>query len=192
MRIRAVVTTFLAVAALAAPALADDFTDQLDEAKTAYAKHDLGTAQAALNSASQLLRQQRVELWKAVLPDPQPGWKAEDAEGAAAAMALLGGGVSVSRNYRKDSETVNIEIVTDSPIIASMSGLLNGLITLDGAKLIVMDGHKVTYNKNENSYMTMIGDKALVTVKGQGKVPEDELKTYVKAIKFAEIEKLLK
>ena len=189
---RKILAAFVAVAALTLPALADDFTDQLDEAKAAYAKHDLGTAQAALNSASTLLRQQRLELWKAVLPEALPGWTAEDAEGAAAAMALLGGGVSVSRNYRKDGESVNIEIVTDSPIIASMSGLLNGLITLDGAKLVVMDGRKVSYNKNENSYMTMIRDKALVTVKGQGKVPEDELKAYVKAIKFAEIEKLLK
>jgi hypothetical protein len=181
----------LAALATAAPARADDFTDQLDEARTAYSKHDLATAQTALNAAVTLMHQQRVEQWKAVLSEPLPGWKGEEAKSASAGVALFGGGISVSRIYRDDGgASITVTIVSDSPLIAAMGGVLNGLITTEDSKLLVIGGRKATYNKPDDSIMTMVADKAMVTVKGAGGARDDDLKAYFKAIRFEDIDKM--
>ncbi|MGH6980249.1 MAG: hypothetical protein ACREFC_03495, partial [Stellaceae bacterium] len=136
-----------ALAAIAAfvvtsPARADDFSDHLDKARGAYATHDLRGAQRELGDAEGLIRQLRLKEWKVVLPDALDGWKAEDVQGTAAAMAMLGGGVSVSRHYRKDGASVNIEIIADSPIVASVSGVIK-MLTAVGADTLTVSGHTV-------------------------------------------------
>jgi hypothetical protein len=180
----------LAVLLSTVPAWADDFTNQLDQANTAYGKHDLRGAQKALDTAASLLRQQRLVQWKTVLPDALDGWKAEDVQGTAAAMAMLGGGVSVSRRYRHDRVDVTIEIVADSPIVTSVAGVIK-MLTMVGGETLVVDGHTAVYRKDDHSLMAIVADKALITVKGQN-ATEDDLKAYFKATKLAEVETLLK
>lgn len=186
----------LALAAIAAAfvagaaARADDFSDHLDKARSAYAAHDLRGAQRELGDAEGLIRQFRLKQWKVVLPDALDGWRAENVEGTAAAMAMLGGGVSVSRRYRKDGASVNIEIIADSPIVASVSGVIK-MLTAVGAETMTVAGHTVVYRKEDHSMMAIVADKALITVKGSS-ASEDDLKSYFKAINIAEIEKLLK
>jgi hypothetical protein len=180
----------LLILSFAPRAWADDFSTQLQNAETAYGKHDLRGAQKALDTAEGLLRQQRLVQWKTVLPEALDGWKAEDVQGAAAAMAMLGGGVSVSRRYRHDRADVTIEIVADSPIVTSVAGVIK-MLTVIGGETRVVDGHTAVYRKDDHSLMAIIADKALITVKGQN-ATEDDLKAYFKAIKLAAVEALLK
>jgi hypothetical protein len=178
----------LSIALGTVEARADDITDQINEALKAYQNHDLATAAAALDAASNLLRQAKAETWKRMLPEPLPGWTAQDAESTSVATAMLGGGTSVSRTYRAAGQSVDISFIADSPIMAGIGTLLNsGLMTGGDAKLLIVDGRKVTFNKNDNSYVTVAG-KVLVTVKGHG-VDDATLRSYWKAIKFADLEK---
>ena len=53
--------------------LADDVSDQIDEAVKAYEKEDYNTAITALDSASTLIRQKKGELVSKLLPEPLDG-----------------------------------------------------------------------------------------------------------------------
>jgi hypothetical protein len=174
----------------AAPALADDVTDQINEAQKAYAAKDLATAAAALGAAQDLIRQQSADAWKTVLPEPLPGWTAEEATSTSAAAALLGGGTNVSRAYHKAGDSVTVDLITDSPVMQGLGRLMSsGLVTGPENKLLILAGRKVTYTKSDNSYSTMAADKVLVQVKGSSGVDEKALKDYLGALHWKEIEK---
>jgi hypothetical protein len=178
----------LCLALAATAAQADDVTDQINEALAAYQRHDLATAATALDAAANLVRQAKAETWKAMLPEPLFGWTADPAESTAVGTAMFGGGTTVSRSYHKGDQSVEIGFVADSPLVQGLGSLMSsGMMTGTDVKLIIVDGRKVTYTKSDNSYTTMAG-KVLVTVKGQA-VEEATLKEYLRAIKFADLEK---
>jgi hypothetical protein len=175
---------------ITAAARADDVTDQLNEALRAYEKKDLATASAALDVAQTLIRQMSADVWKTMLPEPLAGWNADEAESTSVGAAMLGGGTSVSRNYRRDSDNVEITLVTDSPLLQGMGALFSGgMVTGSDMKLLVIDGRKTTFTKSENSYQTMVSNKALVKVTGSKGVDDATLRAYLTAIKFQQIEK---
>lgn len=183
-----IVVAGLAALLLTDPARADDVTDQINEALKAYAKHDLTTASAALDAAGNLIRQAKGDSWKAMLPEPLPGWTAADAESTVLGAAMLGGATNVLRIYKKDSQSVEISFMTDSPMMQGLGALMSsGLMTSDDNRLVVLDGRKTTYTKSDTSYTTMVG-KVLVSVKGTG-ADDADLRAYIKQIHFAELEK---
>ncbi|HKW55628.1 MAG TPA: hypothetical protein VJO12_18205 [Stellaceae bacterium] len=174
----------------AAPVLADDVTDQLDEARKAYDAKDLATAAAALGAAQDLIRQQSADAWKTMLPEPLPGWTADEATSATAGAALLGGGTNVTRVYRNGGDSVTVELLTDSPVMQGLGRLMSsGLVTGSDNKLLIIGGRKVTYTKSGNSFSTMAADKVLVQVKGSSGVDEKTLKDYLAALHWKDIEK---
>ena len=185
----------LATALIAAvPAWADDFSDQLEEAKKAYSKGDYATAGSALDSAQGLVREKRVELWKKTFPEPLSGWTATSPSGESMGAAMFGGGTTVTRTYTKGGASVEISLVTDSPMMAMMTGMMSGMGGAmmggdTGMKQLVIDGRKVMYDKNESSYMTTVANKVMITLKGTN-ADDQALRDYLKAIKYAEIEKM--
>src|SRR5579863_2801484 len=110
--------------ALALPpaARADDVTDQIDQAVAAYRKGDLTTAVAALDAAAGLIRDKKSQAWKAVLPEPLEGWTGDPPEAQALPPALLGGGTTVSRKYRKSGDTVTVTVMADAPLVQALAG----------------------------------------------------------------------
>ena len=190
MRAPAAILMGMVLLGLAAPARADDVTDQIDEALKAYQTKDLATAAAALSAAQDLIRQQSADAWKTVLPEPLPGWTADEATSTSAGTALFGGGTNVSRAYHNSGDSVTIELVTDSPVMQGLGRLMSsGLVTGSDNKLLIIGGRKVTYTKSDNSFQTMAADKVLVQVKGSPAVDEKTLKDYLAALHWKEIEK---
>jgi len=184
---------FLALTSLAlltVPARADDATDQLQEARKAYDKGDYATALTALDAAAALIRQKRAQQWQSLLPDPLPGWQAEDAQSTTVSPAMLGGGTAVTRNYYRGTDKVEISLVLDSPIMQGIGSLMtNPFFTNDDTKVMVINGHKAVYMRSDNSYQALVGTKAMIVVKGSLMVDEPTLKAYLTAIKFSELEK---
>src|SRR5580700_1912290 len=111
------VTAGVLMALVTAEVRADDVSDQINEALKAYEKHDLATAAAALDAASNLVRQAKAEAWKGMLPEPLPGWTATDAESTTVGNAMFGGGSSVSRTYRRADQSLDIAFIADSPMM---------------------------------------------------------------------------
>ena len=173
------------------PARADDVTDQMDQARAAYQKHDLPTAVAALDAAANLLRQAQADALKAVLPPVPPGWTADQVDTSSVAAAVLGGGTTVSRTYHKADQQVDVQIITDSPMLQGMAMLINSpLAAAAGMKTVVIAGRPMSYAPNDNSYMTLVGGKAIVKVAGNKATPEATLHDFIAAVDLATLEKL--
>ena len=93
MTVRAMITLLLPIAGVPLlPARADDVTDQIHEALTAYGRKDLPTAMAGLEAAINLMRQSRADAYGALLPAAPAGWTADDVETISVGIAMAGGG----------------------------------------------------------------------------------------------------
>jgi hypothetical protein len=183
----------LAVAAIgvAGIARADDVSDQIQRALSAYRQHDPQGALSALDAAANLLRQQRADALKGLLPLPPPGWTAEAAETTALSAAVLGGGTSASRTYRKGDEQVDVQITADNPMLQGMAALVSSpLAAASGIKTVVVGGRPMAYTPSDNGYMSLIGEKVIVKVEGNKQTPEPELRSFLAAMDFDAIEKL--
>ena len=169
---------------------ADDITDTMDDAMTAYKKGDYVQAKEDLTYVMELLKQKKGETIQGFLPEALDGWKAEKAKSENAGSGMLGGGSTTSRTYTKDKSKVVISVVTDSPLLQGLGSLLGNPMFNSGGKLKRINREKATikYNeKNKSGDVTIMLDKRfLVTVEGS-QVTEDELIEYAKAIDFKKI-----
>jgi hypothetical protein len=177
--------------ALVPGARADDVTDQINEALKAYQNHDTQTAIAALDAAANLMRQARAEGLKKLLPPTPPGWSADEAQSTAVGVAMLGGGITASRAYHNGDQRVEVQIVTDSPVLQGLGALIGSpLATFGGMKTVVIGGRRMSYTESDHSYMTVVADKVIVRLEGNADTPDVTLKNFIDAIDFAAIEKL--
>ena len=193
MRLRPWLIALPIMLATAPVARADDVTDQINEALKAYQNRDTQTAIAALDAATNLLRQGRADALKKLLPPVPPGWTADDAESTAIGVALLGGGTTASRTYHNGKQRVEVQIIADSPMLQGMAALIGSpLAAAGGMKTVVVGGRRMSYTDNDNSYMTVVADKVIVKFDGNKDTPEPTLKSFIAAMDFAAIEKLLR
>ena len=180
----------LATLLLSTNLVADDITDTMEEAMSAYKKGDYVQAKEDLTYVMELLKQKKGDTIKGFLPDALSGWKAEEAKSETAGSGMLGGGATTSRVYTKDKSKVIIEVVTDSPLLQGLGSLLGNPMFNSGGKLKRINREKATvkyHSKNKSGEITIMLDKRfLITVKGS-KVTEDELVEYAKAIDFKKI-----
>jgi len=187
----AILTTAALLAGLyASMAMADEVTDQIQEGLKAYEKGDLDTATIALDTAATLIRQQQANSLSGVLPEPLPGWSADEAETSSAGAAMLGGGLHAERTYRKEDEQVNVSVVGNSPMLQAMSMMFANPAMMGGdAKLLIVDGRKVIQKKEDHSLQAMIANNFLVTVEGGDGTADESVKAYFEAIDFEALEK---
>ncbi len=189
MRLRCIATLLLSIAAVSA-AHADDVTDQISEALKAYQNHDTQTAIAALDAATNLLRQSRADGLKKLLPPPPPGWTADPAEATAVSVAMLGGGTTASRAYHNGIQRVEVQLVADSPMLQTLASLISSpLGAIGGMKTVVIGGRRMSYTENDHTYMTLVADKVIVKIDGNSDTPDATLKSFIGLIDFAAIEK---
>jgi hypothetical protein len=182
----------IAALVLLPAAHADEIADQIGQALAAYQKKNLTSALTALDTAASLIRQMKADAWKAALPDALPGWTAEPAEATALAPALLGGGTTASRKYRKGEAAITVSIIADSPLVQGIAAFLqSGVAGLVGdARISVIGGRRFVYTKSDNSYQTLVGNRVLIKFEGNHEAPDAALTQYIAAIKYPDIERL--
>lgn len=167
---------------------ADDVVDQINEALAAYQRKDVATATIALNAALSLLRQARAESWKDFLPPAPEGWTAQPPEGSTGAEAAIVG-TGTSRKYTNGTDTVEVSLLSDSPMVQALAGILtNPMVASLAGRTLVIDGRPAIYRQEDNSYTTLVADKILVRVTGGPGVTEATLTLFFQAIPFADIE----
>jgi hypothetical protein len=189
MKIRVMALSLLIACASLLPAWADDVTDQINEALTAYGRKDLPTAIAGLEAALNLMRQGRADIYGALLPAPPAGWTADDVQTIAVGLAMAGGGTGATRDYHKGDATVTVSILADSPLLQAMSAMASsGIAAMSGMRTLIVNGRRTLYMKDDGAYTTIVGDRILVRVEGKGQ-PEDVLKQFLTAVNFAALEK---
>lgn len=175
--------------ALGATARADEVEDAVKEGLEYYQDGDYSSAAGSLDYAAQLVRQKKGGELEALLPDALEGWTAEAASSEGAGAAMLGGAVTARRSYARDDDRVNIQIVTDSPMLQGMMMLFTNpsFATADGGKLERIGGQKaiVKYDatNRQGDISVVVANRFLVTVEGSG-VERTELVGYAAAVDY--------
>lgn len=174
---------------------ADEVTDTISEALQNYKEGHYSDAVANLNYASQLIQQKKGEDLKALLPEALKGWTAEDASSQAMGAAMLGGGVTAERRYRKKDSSITVQIITDSPILQGVMMMISNpmFAASDGGKVQRINQQRaiVKYSPTDRSgnIQIVVANRFLVSIEGNGVAGED-LEAYAKAIDYKKMEAL--
>jgi len=172
----------------------DDVLTTVNEAVKQYKAGDLAGAASNLDYASQLVRQKKSERMKDLLPEPLAGWEGKPANAQTLGTAVFGGGVTVSREYKKGDAKVFIEIVSDSPVLQSVMMMLNNpmfagasggnLKTIKGQRAII----KYDNGKRSGDVNIVVAGRFMVTLKGT-RVDQQTLIDYAEAVDFVSLSK---
>ena len=172
----------------------DNVLSTIKEAVRQYQAGDYTGASSNLDYASQLVRQQKSEKMKALLPDPPAGWQAGEASAQALGAAIIGGGVTVSRDYTKGPATVSVEIVSDSPVLQSVLMMIKNPVFAGagGGKLETLKGQRaiIKYdgNKKGGELYIVVASRFVVTIKGR-QVTREDLLAFAEIIDYRVLEK---
>jgi len=176
-----------------APLFADEVTDSISQGLEQYNKGSYAEAMASLNYASQKIGQIKADTLKVLIPQPLPGWTADEVVSQAAGTAMFGGGLSAEGRYHKGDQTnVTVKIVTDSPLLQSMMMLISNpmFASSSGGRLEKINNQtaivKYETQAKQGDINVVIAGKVLVTVEGTG-VSQDELIAYAKAVDYEKV-----
>ncbi len=193
--IKTSILTSLMIVSFSNFSTADDVVETLQEAIKSYENAEYSLAVEDINYALQLIQQKKGQGLESYLPEPLTGWNAKKAKSQTAGAGMMGGGIMTSRKYTKGSSKVEIEIITDSPMMQGMMGIFTNpmFATADGGKLERINREKaiVKYDedKEKGEISLAIGKRFFIKVEGH-KVTLDELKAYAKSIDFRKLKKL--
>ena len=173
---------------------ADNVLDTIREATRQYETGDYTGAASNLDYAAQLVRQQKSERMKSLLPEPLSGWEGKEANAQALGAAILGGGITVSRDYKRGSSFLSVEIVSDSPVLQSVLMMVNNPVFAGagGGKLENLKGQrailKFDSGKKSGELYVVVDGRFVITIKGR-QVGREDLIAYGEAINYAMLEK---
>lgn len=158
--------TFFALLLVAAsnPALADEVTDTLSSALQAYEDGDIDYAIEELDYAKQLLQEMTAMELVGFLPEPPEGWTREIAdENMSAGLAFMGGGTGAEATYSDGTDSIDLTIIADSPMVSMFGGMLANAAVM-GMKL-----HRVGREKfieNDGELTGLIDNRILIQAEG--------------------------
>ena len=184
----------LMITIMSSPVFADEVTDYINEGLSYYKKGQYTDAAASLNQAAQLIQQKKGGSLESLLPAPLSGWNAEDATSDTTGAAF-GAGINAERIYHKNSGSITIQIVADSPMLQGIMMMLTNpmLAQADGGKLKRIANQKAVIKYDSankiGDIQIVVANRFLVTINGDG-VPSEDLMSYAKAIDYDKISAL--
>lgn len=176
------VTAALVLLAGSLPAGADEFTDTLESALSAYRDGDVDGARQDVEYAGKLLVAMKSESLAKFLPEAPPGWtrgEGDPSEGAGF-MGMLGGGTSASATYTRGGEEMSLSLVANSPMVSGMAAMVSGIGALGGGK--PMRIQRTEFSQNDQSLQGVVNGKVLVNVDGNAAV--EDKRALLEAIDF--------
>jgi hypothetical protein len=204
MRVKTMVSLIAAFALVVVPfgtsAMGDEIADQIREGLGLYEKGNYSEAVRSLSFAVGQIQQKQASGLKDIFPDPLEGWKAKESTGDFTSASFLGGGISASRHYYKDDSdrAVDIEIVTDSPLLQSVLMFYNNPAFhagQPGTKLVKIKNRnaiqRFSSQDREGEMSIVIGNRMLVSIKARGMDKPDEMVAFANAISYDRLEKFL-
>ncbi|MEW5914119.1 MAG: hypothetical protein AB1814_16300 [Thermodesulfobacteriota bacterium] len=179
-KLACLVSAAMLVLGLALNAAADEISDQIQQGLKLYQQGKISQALGELEFAVAQLKQKKAEALATLLPAAPSGWQADKSQGKSMGGGFMGGGITASRSYQNSKGgRVQIEIVTDSPLIQSLAMLLGNPMFAQGGgqnKLLRLKGHKA-FLKLEGTQgaelQALVDNKVLVKVSAR-RVPEAE------------------
>lgn len=106
--------------------MADEIEDQIQAGLKAYQDKEYKIAVDELKFAMAQLEKLAHNDNKKLLPTVLDGWTMkEDDSQTQAAMSMLGGGTTIGANYIRGNESIHIQIIANSPMIAMIGMMIN-------------------------------------------------------------------
>ncbi len=176
----------VAVAVASGPAMADDVSDTITSALEAYEAGDIQFAVEELNFALQLLNEMKAGSLLSFLPEPLEGWTREIDDDAGAAMAMMGGGVAATAEYRDPTGAgdFSLSLIADSPMVTAMAGMLGNaaMISASGGKLVRVGREK--FVDRDGELAGLIGNRVLIQADGDD---ADAIVAHLETMDFREL-----
>ncbi|MQX37198.1 hypothetical protein [Roseospira navarrensis] len=157
---------------LPAPAHADEIEDSITAALDAYRAGDVDLAKEELDFAAQLLAQMKAEGLAGFLPPAMSGWTREDGETQAMGAAMMGGGQTAGATYTRGSDTVDIQLVADNPMIAAMGAMFANPAAMGAMGSIKRIGREKVIVTNDGELQALVNNRILVQVSGSASVED--------------------
>lgn len=127
--------TLALAATLLTPGLAhaDEITDTLKSALSAYEEGDLSYALEELEFAKQLMQAMKTADLATFLPEAPDGWTRDVSNDVSTSMAMFGGGSGAEAIYARENESFRIVIMADNPMVGALSGIVDGRILIQAS-----------------------------------------------------------
>jgi len=155
-----------AVLAGTVPASADEVEDSLEAALEAYRAGDIAGAKEEVDFAAQLIAQQKAAGLAAFLPDALDGWEKSETDTGGAAAAMFGGGSMASATYSGESGRVEIQLMADNQIVASMGAMLGNPAMMGQMGTVKRKGRQKYVVTREGEVQALVDNRILVQVSG--------------------------
>jgi len=175
---------------------ADEITEQLERSLKAYKEQSYSSALRELQFAVAQIQEKLNTSYLALLPEPLPGWQADQPE-SQTAVALMGGGTHISRHYHYDpDQEIVLEIIIDSPLIQMLTLTMSNipvLTTDQSIKPYRFDIYRGTVRKEGNTreISLLVANQVMVKAAGQNLKEEKFLESYLRAMEIKKIAALV-
>jgi hypothetical protein len=169
----------------AQPAPADEVSEALAAALTAYQAGDLGATARQVTLASDGMRLRQAAMLAALLPPAPKGWMRSETEDFAAGVAVAGGGTGAEATYTSEdgAASFRLSFIADNPMVATMSAMLGSAEMMDAMGGIEMVGDQPILCQS-GSLSSLVGKRVLFQAQGAS---EDEMMAVVEAVDFARL-----
>lgn len=179
--------------------LADQITDQIDAGRRSYEAGDARVAIQALQFAVAEIEAQLRQRQLLLLPEPLPGWSADDAVSESGGLAAMIAGTNLSRSYRNDSTGagVQISIIADSPLLSMMGMMMSSPMMMQatpGSSPYLHEGYRGMMEQNQDGTIKvslMVGSRILVQIEGDGSANRETLEAFLTRMDLSNLEKAL-
>jgi hypothetical protein len=180
-------------------AAADPVIDQIEAGRRAYETGDARVAIQALQFAVSQIEEQLRAKQLTLLPEPLPGWTADDAAAGSGGLAAMIAGTTLTRTYRNEGTgaEVVITVTADSPLLSMMSMMMSTPMLMQAAP----SNTPYTYGSfrgileqqgtDTTKITLMVGTRILVQVDGSGAADRATLEAYLEAMNLQDLEKAL-
>lgn len=178
--------------------MAQEFNKQLNTARTAYTSHKLEESRFAMQ---QMLQELDIMAGKDILKLLPSNLEALKANASKDEVSGASGfaGVVIHRDYGSGDKTAQLDIIGNSPLMASINAIL--ALPFAGAggnqKVIKLEGYKALLQKNTDTESNKVSyeiqlplNSSLLTLKVENS-SEDEIKKYAASIPVGQLAKLL-
>lgn len=156
-------TACVVMALTPAMAAADEVTDTLESALSAYSEGDLKYALEELAFAKQLIQAQNTASLAGFLPEAPEGWSREVSTEMTAGLGILGGGAGAEASYQMGEQKFTITLMADNPMVGALAGMMSNA-GLMGMKLERVG--RMKYLNQDGELSGVVDNRILIQAKG--------------------------
>lgn len=191
-------STLISLALISPVTFADEITKQIQTALTAYEDKDYKTAVEELKFATVQLEKLKNKQNQTLLPKPLEGWTTVESNNSdnQMAMSMMGGGTTIKGKYQREKETVEIEVLANSPLLPMMTMMLSNPAMMASDKNIKPYRYKkakgMIKKSGKKTEMTLLlAGQIMLKLTGYKLKDDEVLKQYLEVIDLSKLKEAL-